>query len=186
MHGYNRRTRGSHLRQEDASSEMKPPRRRTGVRRPTVTSLPLNRWETGTRPGDTDLNLNLKKKREHRRLTRSLSLSSSPSPLIFASPLPPRRASAWLQYKYPPRSKHVPIIRAHPSSSSSSRRSSSSASSSGTLRTLPFTPRTPRPLPKKQFQEKIMAIDFSISELVALSVESFFFGTLPPRRVLRI
>jgi hypothetical protein len=29
-----------------------------------------------------------------------------------------------------------------------------------------------------------MAIDFSISELVALSVESFFYGALPPRRVL--
>ena len=28
-----------------------------------------------------------------------------------------------------------------------------------------------------------MAIDFSLSELVALPVETFFFGTLPPLRL---
>ena len=29
-----------------------------------------------------------------------------------------------------------------------------------------------------------MAIDFSLSELVAISVESFFYGTLPPPMVI--
>jgi hypothetical protein len=29
-----------------------------------------------------------------------------------------------------------------------------------------------------------MAIDFSLSELAALSVESFFYGTLPPPMVI--